>query len=136
MAPMARFDHGRLQAQVTALFEPLGARAGLLVSGPFNLGQTENFRVPDGGLHRGEPDSEAVYLDTAAVVVEIISPGDETYDKLPFYAAHGVDEVAVVDPAARRVRMLVRSGDHYRDVEASAPLGVRAAELGAALRWP
>ena len=87
-------------------------------------------------MHRGRPDPEAVYLSTAAVVVEIVSPGDETYDKLPFYAAHGVDEVLVADPARRRVQVLVLSGDHYQDAEASAILGAQASELSIAVRWP
>ncbi len=136
MAPMARFGHGRLQAQVIALLEPLAERAGLLISGPFNLGLADDFRVPDGGLHRGEGDPEAVYLDTAAIVLEVVSAGDETYDKLPHYAAHGVDEVLVVDPNERRVKILVLSGDRYRDAEGSILLGTQATDLQAAIRWP
>lgn len=136
MAPMARIGHGWLQAQVIALLGPLAERAGLLVSGPFNLGQSDDFRVPDGGLHRGELDTEFVYLDTAAVVIEIVSPGDETYDKLPFYAAQGVDEILVVDPAERHVQVLVLAGDHYQDVEGSTVLGIQAGDLKAAIRWP
>ncbi|MGH9064185.1 MAG: Uma2 family endonuclease [Acidimicrobiales bacterium] len=136
MAPAARFRHGDLDQQLAVLLDPLARRAGLVTTGPFNLGQPGDFRVPDRGLHRGRQDPEAVYLETAAVVVEIVSPGDETWDKLPFYAAHGVDEVMVVDPAERRIRLLVLAGDSYRDAEASALLGVPASDLEAAVRWP
>jgi hypothetical protein len=34
-------------------------------------------------------------------VIEIVSPGDESWDKLPFYAAHEVDEALIV--LARRL---------------------------------
>jgi len=136
MAPMARLGHGQLQAQVLALLEPLAERVGLLVSGPFNLGQLNDFRVPDGGLYRGESDPDTVYLDTAALVVEIVSVGDETYDKLPFYAARQVNEVLVVDATERRVQVLVLTGDAYRDAECSTVLGIQASEIEAGIRWP
>ncbi|MGH9066239.1 MAG: Uma2 family endonuclease [Acidimicrobiales bacterium] len=137
MAPMARFRHGRLQVQLARLVGPHSDAAGLVDSGPFNLGEgPESFRVPDLGYHRPGLDPDALYVPTAAIVVEVTSPGDETHDKLPFYSAHGVDEVWVVDPAARRVQMLARRGNGYRDVEASALLGVRAADLIATVAWP
>jgi Uma2 family endonuclease len=36
------------------------------------------------------------------VVVEIHSPGDETYEKMPFYAEIGVPEVWVIDRDTKR----------------------------------
>jgi hypothetical protein len=38
------------------------------------------------GLHR--PGAAKMWHPTAALVIEILSPGDETWAKLPFYAAH------------------------------------------------
>jgi hypothetical protein len=73
------------------------------------------------GRHRLQPGPETVYLPTAAVVVEIVSPDDETYDKLPFYAAHGVNEVLVSDPDERSLRIMALAGDHYEDAEQSPP---------------
>ena len=40
----------------------------------------------------------------------MLSPGDETYDKLDWYAAVGVDEVLVVDPETRTPEVFVRRG--------------------------
>ena len=76
----------------------------------FNLGAPEDYRVPDGGLHRERPGARDVYLATAALVVEIVSPGDQTWEKLEFYAAHQVDELLIVDPAERRVHWLGLTG--------------------------
>jgi Uma2 family endonuclease len=136
MAPMARGQHGRLQIGLARVLGPYADTAGLVEVGPFNLGDgPDNFRVPDLGYHRQGFDPEAVYYATAAIVVEIVSPGDETYDKLPFYASHAVDEVVITDPAERRVRILLRAGDHYEDAARSALLGVGAAELEGSLRW-
>jgi transposase len=62
-------------------------------------------------------------------------PPDETYEKLPFYAAHKVGEVLVVDPGERRIRILALDDNGDRDVERSAALGVSAAELEGTVRW-
>ncbi|MGH9073268.1 MAG: Uma2 family endonuclease, partial [Acidimicrobiales bacterium] len=134
MAPAPRSRHAYLVGVVAVALHPYAEAAGLVGSGPFNLGEPDDYRIPDWGFHRDALD--AVFLPTAAGVVEILSPDDETYDKLPFYAAHGVDEVMVVDPAERRIRLLVLAGDSYRDAEASALLGVPASDLEAAVRWP
>lgn len=101
----------------------------------FNLGESEHdFRVPDGGLHR--PGAGGIWHPTAALVVEIVSPDDETWQKLPFYAAHGVDEVLIVDPEERSVHWLGLAGDEYSEVERSGLIELGAAELAERIDWP
>jgi hypothetical protein len=39
-----------------------------------------------------------VFVPTAAVVVEVVSPGDRTDEEFGFSAAHGVGEIVVADP--------------------------------------
>jgi len=134
MAPMARFSHGLLDTQMAILLEPLATAAGLIGSGAFNLGDSTNFRVPDRGLHRAK--SAAVWLPTAAVVIEIESPDDETWDKLDFYAAHGVDEVLVVSAERRSVTWLVLQGERYDQADHSYLLGRASAALVESIDWP
>ena len=100
-----------------------------------NLGRPDDYRVPDGGLHRSR--AWGVYAATAALVVEIISPGDETWEKLPFYAAHHVDELLIIDPDARGVHWLAleQPGD-YRPVERSGLIDLGAALLAEQIDWP
>ncbi len=50
---------------------------GLVPTGPFNLGAPDDYRVPDQGYHRTFPDD--VLVTTVTVVVEVVSPDDETY---------------------------------------------------------
>jgi hypothetical protein len=134
MAPAPRFRHAYLDHAVAVVLDPYARAAGLIGSGPFNLGDSDDYRVPDGGYHRRLRD--AIYLDTAAVVVEILSPDDETYEKFPFYAAHGVDEVLVVDADEHRVRLFRLDGEGYAEAEGSALLGVDAAAISEAITWP
>jgi hypothetical protein len=69
-------------------------------------------------------------------VVEIISPDDESWQKLPFFAAHDVDEVLLVDPAERTVTWLALRGGAYEPVERSALIVLGPSELAAAIDWP
>jgi len=103
--------------------------------GEFNLGESEHdFRVPDGGLHR--PGAAGVWLSTAALVVEILSPGDESWQKLPFYAAHGVDEVLIVDPIERTVAWLGLRDGEYHPLQRSGLVELGPVQLAEQLDWP
>jgi Uma2 family endonuclease len=133
MAPAPRIGHARLDGVLARVLGPYADAAGLWESGPFNLGDAHDYRVPDRGYHRGQPDDDAVYLPTAAVVVEILSPGDETLAKLPFYTRHGVDEVFVVTPPGPSVTILVLDGDDYVESARSDVLGIGTSELAALL---
>jgi Uma2 family endonuclease len=69
-------------------------------------------------------------------VIEIVSPGDETWGKLGFYAAHEVDELLIVDPSAPSVTWLGRSGDGYDPIARSNLIALGACELSDRLDWP
>jgi len=102
--------------------------------GDFNIGEEDSYRVPDGGLHRPGPDE--LFYPTAALVVEIVSPGDETWKKLSFYAARRVDEVLIVDPLEVAVHWLGLNGDGYEPIEYSALIDCGPAQLSDRLDWP
>ncbi|MDX6679354.1 MAG: hypothetical protein QOE31_3406 [Solirubrobacteraceae bacterium] len=70
------------------------------------------------------------------MVVEIRSPGDETWHKRPFYAAHHVDEILIVDPAEQTVTWLGLRGGEYEPVGRSRLIELGPAELAAQLDWP
>jgi Uma2 family endonuclease len=135
MVPGPRGEHADIDVQLIVMLAPYAKAAGLVGSTIFNVGEDENnFRVPDGGYHRGRPTG--VWLPTAAIVVEVLSPHDETYEKFPFYAAHKVDEILVVDPDMRTVRCFVLRGKGYAETVDSELLGIRAEEITARIDWP
>lgn len=98
-----------------------------------NIGEGDDYRVP--GLAVLRSAATATWLQTAAIVVEVVSPDDESWAKLPFYAAHAVDEVLIVDPRNRSVHWLHLAGDTYMAIERSM-LGVTPGELAAQIDWP
>jgi Putative restriction endonuclease len=134
VAPTAHSSHGWLDQQLAELLGPLARAAGLGGTGPFNLGEPDDFRVPDRGLHRSRP--HAVWIPTAAVVVEIESPDDETWEKLDFFASHGVDELLIVSGATRSVTWLVLKEGQYEQVEESRLLGPESRVLAERIDWP
>jgi len=135
VVPAPNAAHAYLDNVLAVLLHTYAEAAGLVGTGPFNLGGPDDYRVPDRGYHRGRPTG--TWLPTAAVVVEIVSPDDETFEKFSFYARHGVDEVLVANPSARNVTLWRRRSDQgYEQVSESALLGVGAAPLTASVTWP
>ncbi|HEY5194053.1 MAG TPA: Uma2 family endonuclease [Solirubrobacteraceae bacterium] len=135
MIPAPSLAHALIAQQLAELMGPLARAAGLhSAMHEFNLGDSEDFRVPDGALHR--PGAAGTWLSTAAVVVEIVSPEDESWEKLPFYAAHNVDEVVIVDPAERKVHWLELARGEYRDVRRSSLIDLGPDELSGQIDWP
>lgn len=136
MTPAPRTAHADVQHQLAVLLDTPARRAGLrpLIGGEFNIGRPENYRVPDGGLLRGRQD--ATWNPTAALAVEIFSPGDESRQKLPFYAAHGVDEMLIVDPATRSIDWLALRDGEYHAIERSQLIDLGASDLAERIDWP
>ena len=134
MNPAPHSQHGRLEWQLAGILAPLAASSGLRALGQFNLGEEGDYRVPDGALVRPGPD--AVYLPTAALVLEIVSPGDETWEKLGFYAARGVQELLIVDPQEKSVSWLGLERGEYRHLKRSGLIELGAAELAEQIDWP
>lgn len=121
MPPAPNYEHQRL---VDALIESVGpllrtTGRGTLRSGinVFREAGTEDYRIPDltfvargresiiavDGIRGGAPDA----------VIEIRSPDDETYEKLPFFAALGVPEVIVIDRDSKRPEIYRLAGPQY-----------------------
>lgn len=134
MAPAPHPTHGRIDSQLTVILWPLAERAGLIMVSPFNLGSADDYRVPDRGLLRGT--HEGPWVPTAALVIEVVSPDDESWQKLDFYAAREVDEVLVVDPADHSVVWLALTPTSYQRVDRSTLLDVAVADVAARIDWP
>lgn len=132
VAPAGSGRHGALQMAIGRVLHPRAAARGLQVTGPVNIGSPDDYRVPDVAVVR---DVDRTWFPTAELVVEILSPDDETYAKFAFYARHGIPEVMVVDPGARRVQINLRNprGDGHTASDRSRLLGFTAADLAGEL---
>jgi Uma2 family endonuclease len=134
VAPSPHVRHGLVDDQLTVILSSRARTAGLLGSGPCNIGHPDDYRVPDHAYFRDRPGE--IWNATAAIVVEIVSPGDESRNKLPFYHRAGVEEVLIVDPEVRLVEWFRRSDKDFDLTDRSDLLGISSAELAAAIDWP
>ncbi len=136
LVPAPRGEHAYVAQQLAEILSAPARDAGLVPAiGRFNLGESEHdYRVPDGGIHRERP--RGAWFATAAIVIEIVSPGDESWEKLPFYARQGIDEVLIVDPYKRAVHWLTLAAGAYEPTERSSLIDLGAADLTRRIDWP
>ena len=118
------------------LLDPVARRGGLVpLLNEFGLGEgKDNYRVPDGGLHRTLP--RGVYQSTAALVIEVVSPADKSWEKFDFYAAHSVDEVLIIDREEHRVHWFALQDGEYKPVQRSALIDLGPSDLAEQIDWP
>ncbi len=133
-APNAQ--HARLEVSLHVVLHGLTEAAGLHLVGAINVGNDQfDFRVPDTAVLRHRTDE--IWLDDAAIVVEILSPHDESWEKFEHYARFGVVEIFIVDPDVETVQIFVRSDDDtgFAAEQSSSLLGIAAADLTSRLDW-
>lgn len=87
-------EHGALLDDLAELLGPLVRAAGLKSSAPANIGiDRQNCRVPDRAIYEpNTPRTSPAFLTSALLVIEVLSPGERSKEKLDFYQAHGVTE--------------------------------------------
>ena len=142
MAPAPTRRHQRLQVQIHAWLEtywasPLGSAVDLSINVASVGGWPHDYRIPD--LVLLTPDRLSIdrdeYLEGApAVVVEIRSPGDETWEKLSFYARLGIPEVWIIDRDTRAPQILCLSGSDYQELPPDVDGWLESRVTGVCLR--
>jgi Uma2 family endonuclease len=119
MTPAPSLEHQRILDELILFLggHMKATGRGTLRSGINVFRESTNYRIPDltfvahgrerifsaDGVRGGGPDA----------VIEIRSPEDETYEKLPFYAALGIREVVVIDRDTKRPEIYRLAGAQY-----------------------
>jgi Uma2 family endonuclease len=134
MAPAPHGRHGSVEAKLMMLLGQRAQEQGLRVSGPCNIGEPNNYRVPDVTFSVADAP-ELNFHPTAEAVVEIVSPGDESRLKYDFYFRAGLKEVVIVDPQLRTVEWFARGPAGFVPAKGSDVLGVTAEEVRTGLGW-
>jgi Uma2 family endonuclease len=135
MNPAPNYRHERLASILHRLLGTYADAAGLEMVGTVGIGVKENNRIPDLTLQRPE-DAKPQWQQTAALVIEIVSPKDKSRDKFGFYAAHDVDEVLIVDPEKRTVDWLALTDGEYKPIMQSSLIDLGPSELASQIDWP
>jgi Uma2 family endonuclease len=134
MIPPPSVEHERVAMRLVRVLGPVADTGGLEIMGAIGIGTgKDDYRVPDLALLR--PGFAPQWNETAALLIEIVSPGDKSWEKLGFYAAHHVDELLIIDPQKRSVDWLALEAGEYRPVERSRLIELGSEELVAHLDW-
>ena len=121
LSPAPAYEHQRILDRLLfflmALLEKTGR--GSIVSGINVFLSDDDYRIPD--LTFVASGHESILVEEGArggpdAVIEVRSPTDETYEKLPFYAALSVREVIVVSRDAKTTEVYRLSGAGYAPV--------------------
>ena len=117
--------------------QPQGARVNHQINITPPDAWPNNYRIPD--LVHLTPDRFGInrneYFEGApTVVVEIHSPGDEAYEKLPFYAELGVPEVWIIDRDTKQPEVYVLKKGQYHKCPAREDGWVSSDTTGICLR--
>ena len=140
MTPAPSLEHQRILDRLIGFLEPhlRATGRGRLISGINVFGAPADYRIPDltfvaagrdhvlheDGVRGGGPDA----------VIEIHSPDDETYEKLPFYAALGTREVVVIDRDTKRPEIFRLAGPNLVALLADADGWLRAETMAVRFR--
>jgi Uma2 family endonuclease len=100
-------------------------------------GWPNNYRIPDLVLLKPDCfhiDRDEYFEGAPTVVVEIRSPGDETMEKLPFYAQLGVPEVWVIDRDTKIPTLYCLHSGEYKEASTKQDGWLHSAATGIRFR--
>jgi Uma2 family endonuclease len=120
VVPPTTFNHQEIELELTITLRTIARSCGLIAVHQagvfFEAGfDRENYRTPDVVVVDREFVSKRGVERRAELVVEVLSPGDESRQKFSFYASCGIPEYWLVDPMTREVEIYVlRDGAYER----------------------
>jgi hypothetical protein len=132
-------NHQRIELDLALCLTPLARQLGLellVETGLFDPAVQDNksFWVPDVVVFPPDVASERGVEGRATLSIEIRSPGDESYQKIPYYGRIGVAELLIIHRDTKDVRRWVRLGDDLTEVPPGENGWHQLAALPAALR--
>jgi Uma2 family endonuclease len=98
VVPPASERHQSIEHELQMALRPAARQRSLRIRAEVGVfSASDDYRVPDVVVYSDEARSERGVDGAPVLVVEIRSPSDETYEKLPWYFERGAEEVLVVD---------------------------------------
>jgi len=142
MPPMPNREHQDLAKFLLIWLEthwaaPNGNRVHQQINVASSGGWPNDYRIPDIVLltpDRFEIDRNEYFEGAPTVVIEIHSPGDETIEKMPFYAKLGVPEVWIIDRDTKVPEVHVLQEGDYQQQSPGRDGWLRSAATGVWLR--
>jgi Uma2 family endonuclease len=137
MVPPASQRHQKLEVELAVALRPSARRHGWSVTTDTGVfASDDDYRVPDLVVYSGEAASQRGVDGAPELVIEVRSPYDETYEKVPWYLACGAKAVLVIDRDTLSLQLYVAEGVVEPGADGSIvlePLGVSVTGSGGTL---
>jgi Uma2 family endonuclease len=118
MVPPPLERHQHFSARLLVAIDELAEARGLRVAHDVGFYQaSDDFRVPDLAVYRPDQATARGLEAAAELLIEIMSPRDESRIKLPWYAARDVREVLLIDRDTLAVELYDCAGGQPKRVE-------------------
>ena len=122
MVPAPANRHQALGSTLVEILRPPARGHGLefqYETSLFRPGRDDDYRIPDQVLYHASVGSQRGIEGAAHAVVEIRSPGDESYEKIAWYLDVGVREVVIIDRDTLAVEVFRSLDDRGQPVRAT-----------------
>lgn len=138
VVPPASTHHQRFERDLEITLLPIATALGLDVIhevGVFDrVGNWKNFRAPDVVVAAPAFISDRGIEARAEIVIEVLSPDDDSRKKFDFYAGCGIPELWLVHPITRAIEVYVLGAGAYAEQPVAADGTIEAPRLGLQLR--
>lgn len=134
VVPSPTTTHHRFERSLERVLAPIVEPLGYEVFREHDLLDRErgpdNYRQPDIAIVSPADVIERGINGHAELVIEIRSPNDESYEKIPFYEMCNIPEYWIVEPVTRIFEVLVLRSGRYAAVQPDASGVVLAPRFG------
>lgn len=117
LVPQPTMSNLTIEKFLEDALDPVATALGLFVNRNVPLARAErphlNYRVPDVIVYDPKLVPESGPTSGVELVIEVLSPRDESREKFSFYAERGVTEIWLVNPKPRTVEVFVLDGGAY-----------------------
>jgi Uma2 family endonuclease len=138
MVPRASHRHQSIATELLLSLAPAAHRHGLRVHFEEGVFASENdYRVPDLVVFEPSAIADRGIDGAPRLVIEIRSPGDESYEKLPWYLARGAGAVLIIDRDSLALDLYTATGKDESEADGSVwleALDIRISPEGDTLR--
>ena len=118
MVPQPSGRHQELEGRLIGLLFGAAGQLGCAIAPEVGMyGAVDDYRVPDVAVYPPEALSRRGLDGPPLVVFEIRSPGDESYEKIPWYFDRGTGSVVIIDPATCSVEVFTSEGRVQPDAD-------------------
>jgi Uma2 family endonuclease len=134
VVPAPSPSHQRVEGRLYRILAPIAESKGLEALTNTEVhkpGATKKtYWVPDISITSPSRVDDRGIQGGCEFLVEVLSPDDETHEKIPFYGEIGVQELLVVNPDTREHQLYVLSGKKLLPLSTDPSGSVRSSVLG------